>query len=82
MSRARRIASTFATGKVPGCAMQMGQMLVFGIASSTTFVQLQNILDLVPSCTWISRPIIGERGIVRDANILMHTNDTNIARDD
>ena len=49
----------------PGCAVQTGQMRVFG-SPPDSFAQRQNILLRVFSCTWISRPITASQP-VRDA---------------
>ena len=52
----RSTAARLATGSAPGCAVQTGQMRVFG-SPPGSFGQRQNILLRVESCTWISRPI-------------------------
>src|SRR3989344_7932696 len=46
------------TGKVPGCAMQTGQIFTFGFVSSGLFLETQNIFVLVFSSACISRPIV------------------------
>ena len=52
------IASRFTTGSEPGRPRQTGQTWVFGSAPKAVG-QPQNILVLVPSSTWVSRPITG-----------------------
>ena len=46
----------FRTGLDPGIPRHVGQTWVFGPGASVVG-QEQNILDLVGSCTWISKPI-------------------------
>jgi hypothetical protein len=46
------------TGSAPGMPRQTGQVWVFGSAPSAV-EQPQNILVLVPSSTWTSRPMTG-----------------------
>lgn len=53
------IASSLATGKLPGWAVQTSQMLKFGRFSSGSFLHEQNILLLVFSSAWISSPTVG-----------------------
>src|SRR5215207_10300792 len=53
---AHSMAVLFATGRVPGCARQVGQVRVFS-SSPQTFSQLQNIFVRVFSWTWISSPM-------------------------
>ena len=52
------IAFWLMTGSEPGRPRQTGQTWVFGSAPKAV-VQPQNILVLVPSSTWVSRPITG-----------------------
>ena len=52
------IAIRFTTGSEPGRPRQTGQTWLFGSAPKTVG-QPQNILVLVPSSTWVSRPISG-----------------------
>ena len=52
------IAIRFTTGSEPGRPRQTGQTWLFGSAPKMV-VQPQNILVLVPSSTWVSRPITG-----------------------
>src|SRR3989338_5470014 len=53
------MASSFATGSVPGWAVHVGQMLIFGRFSSGSFLQPQNIFEFVLSSACISNPIVG-----------------------
>ena len=46
------------TGSEPGRPRQTGQTWLFGSAPKPV-VQPQNILVLVPSSTWVSRPMTG-----------------------
>src|SRR3989344_5150841 len=48
------MASSFATGSVPGCPMHVGQIFWFGLFSFGSLGQLQNILLLVLNSTWTS----------------------------
>ena len=52
------IAIRFTTGSEPGRPRQTGQTWVFGSAPNAV-EQPQNILVVVPSSTWVSRPITG-----------------------
>ncbi len=52
------IAARLATGSEPGRPRQTGQTWVLGSAPNTVG-QPQNILVVVPSSTWVSRPITG-----------------------
>ena len=52
------IAALLATGSEPGRPRQTGQTWVLGSAPKSVG-QPQNILVLVPSSTWVSRPITG-----------------------
>ncbi len=52
------MAALFATGSEPGRPRQTGQTWVFGSAPKIV-EQPQNIFVLVPSSTWVSRPITG-----------------------
>ncbi len=52
------IAAALATGSAPGKARQVGQTWVFGGAPKVVG-QPQNIFELVPSSTWVSRPSTG-----------------------
>jgi hypothetical protein len=52
------IAVRFTTGSEPGRPRQTGQVWLLGSAPKVV-VQPQNILVLVPSSTWVSRPITG-----------------------
>src|SRR5256885_9622428 len=52
------IAVRFTTGSEPGRPRQTGQVWLLGSAPKVV-TQPQNILVLVPSSTWVSRPITG-----------------------
>ena len=52
------MAAALATGSEPGRPRQVGQVWVLGSAPNVV-EQPQNILDAVPSSTWVSRPITG-----------------------
>ena len=52
------IAAALTTGSAPGRPRQTGQVWVFGSAPKSV-AQPQNIFDLVPSSTWVSRPNTG-----------------------
>jgi len=52
------IAARLATGREPGRPRQTGQTWVFGSAPKSVG-QPQNIFVLVPSSTWVSRPMTG-----------------------
>ena len=52
------IAVRFTTGSEPGRPRQTGQIWLLGSAPKVV-TQPQNILVLVPSSTWVSRPITG-----------------------
>ena len=52
------IAAALATGSAPGSPRHTGQVWVLGSAPNVV-EQPQNILDAVPSSTWVSRPMTG-----------------------
>ncbi len=58
MRMAYSIAFLLTTGSEPGRPRQTGQTWLFGSAPKPV-AQPQNILVLVPSSTWVSRPITG-----------------------
>src|SRR6516165_701458 len=57
VSRVKRRASSFITGKAPGKPRQTGQVCEFGSAPNSTR-QVQNIFDRVFSCACTSRPMV------------------------
>ena len=58
--RANSTAWRLTTGSVPGSPAQTGQTAVLGGAlTESTTGQAQNILDLVSSSAWVSRPMTG-----------------------
>ena len=58
MRIAYSIAIRFTTGSEPGRPRQTGHTWLFGSAPNVV-MQPQNILVLVPSSTWVSRPMSG-----------------------
>ena len=61
------IAIRFTTGSEPGRPRQTGQTWLLGSAPKAV-AQPQNILVLVPSSTWVSRPITGSYRSIAAAN--------------
>src|SRR5258708_30692129 len=60
-------AIRFTTGSEPGRPRQTGQTWLLGSAPNVV-LQTQNILVLVPSSTWVSRPITGSYRSIASAN--------------
>ena len=52
------IAAAFTTGSDPGSPRHTGQTWVFAVPPNVVG-QPQNILEVVPSSTWTSRPMTG-----------------------
>ena len=56
------IACALTTGSAPGRPRQTGQVWVLGSAPKVVS-QPQNILEAVPSSTWVSRPMTGSNSV-------------------
>src|SRR5512140_3072482 len=71
------------TGSVPGMPEHTGQTVVFGAAVVlSTTGQPQNILELVRSSAWTSRPMTGSYSIViREWRIVIGREDCTALRD-
>ena len=62
------IAAAFATGSAPGSPRHTGQVCVLGSAPKVV-EHPQNILDAVPSSTWVSRPMTGSYRVRTSSNV-------------
>src|SRR5215470_6596055 len=71
VSRVKRSASSFITGKAPGKPRQTGQVCEFGSAPNSTG-QVQNIFDRVFSCACTSRPMVVKYFIRLDCSHEVH----------
>jgi hypothetical protein len=63
------IAARLATGNDPGRPRQTGQIWVLGSAPKSVG-QPQNIFVLVPSSTWVSRPMTGSYRSVTSSYVI------------